>query len=920
MALFDYFAANLRQYWFDFVASAALLLALLGGLAALYVWWRRRYTRERYAFVALSATVGLTLTAVSVLTMPHWLEIVLFLLRQLGLTIEAPRDLNLAERILVVLAIGFAIREINKNHQLWDGPKSAAHRQRERLREDLGLVQEGIQEVRRMLRREPAPAPVEDVAPQQTAYQLQLPTESLSWPEQVYDLLRLSRPSYHFDAANGWHELERCWTGHNIKTNEEIGVLSMVDAPTTAELERFVTYCKDNTGYPDRLILFAALPGTDTQHTEELAQFGVDLLTEDDLVTSLIDFSSYRRHIRDRFARDHLPDSTLTLNDVYVSATATQGISSEEGANSVTIDDQLFDWSVEESQRHLALLGDYGQGKSTCALAFTHRLLTDENPSGRVPLLIELRGTSPSTLQPLEFLGAWSARFGFNPQALLKLIIAGKTILIFEGFDEMAYISDFESRVQHLQALWRFCYPRAKLLFTGRRNFFLDDQETLQSLGIRGASGGPFCEPLHLRPFASEQIRSTLEQSNFPATDELLSLAEQSASFREVVTRPSTLYMISVLWATEANTLRAGVTSAKVMQLFINSTYMRQSEKHRHRQLGDSFRFMLLTVAERAYFMFGIAAHMATQRLKNQITRDDLEVLTERLYEEMPDQELAKKARAEIDEPAAPLKARIRDRPDALDAIKTDVRTYGLLVRDPSRQDAFRFPHKSYLEVLFAGFANSELRREEIWYANSIKAATGAKLSDLSTMPESVNFLGDILSEELPASSDEERAFLVKVFTDLIGIREGTSEEARTVTAMKLFEALVVSKSKYKFAYKILAALNRVLVFRLSSRFTLYMAEGHHSKFVLILSGFVGFVVYPICVEYTGPLTLADVKQLLGGVSGDALEKMLIQGFPGFAIYVFIALMFARAWAASPGFDLWKELMVRLDYFRRSQS
>ena len=254
----------------------------------------------------------------------------------------------------------------------------------------------------------------------------------------------------------------------------------------------------------------------------------------------------------------------------------------------------------------------------------------------------------------------------------------------------------------------------------------------------------------------SHQIRATLEQSNFSATDELLNLADTSESFQEVVTRPSTLYMVSVLWATHAAALRANVTSAKVLQLFIHSTYMRQAEKHRHQLLGERFRFMILTVAERAYFMLGIAAYMAAQRLKNQITRDDLEFVVEQLYEKMPDHELVAEAKPALDEPAVPLKTRISEHPSPLDAIKTDVRTYGLLVRDLSRQDAYRFPHKSYLEVLFAEYARGLVAQADKWPASNIKAATGAQLSALADMPESVTFLAELLSGASPSSIEDE--------------------------------------------------------------------------------------------------------------------------------------------------------------------
>ena len=102
------------------------------------------------------------------------------------------------------------------------------------------------------------------------------------------------------------------------------------------------------------------------------------------------------------------------------------------------------------------------------------------------------RGKSPATLQPIELLGAWAAQRGLNPQALMKLLIAGRLILIFKGFDEMAEVGDTEARLKHFRNLWRFCYPGSKLAFTGRPNLLLDQQERRAALGIDESSGsGP---------------------------------------------------------------------------------------------------------------------------------------------------------------------------------------------------------------------------------------------------------------------------------------------------------------------------------------------------------------------------------------------------------------------------------------------
>lgn len=140
-------------------------------------------------------------------------------------------------------------------------------------------------------------------------------------------------------------------------------------------------------------------------------------------------------------------------------------------------------WVNEPGQRQLALLGEYGQGKSTTALMFAHHLV--ESSGGkpqRVPILIELRGKSPRNSTPEDIIAAWAYHYDrIVPKAVIKLIISGRAVIILEGFDEMSLSGDAYARYAHFATLWRFCYPKSKIVLTGRPNYFLDDRE-LKSL------------------------------------------------------------------------------------------------------------------------------------------------------------------------------------------------------------------------------------------------------------------------------------------------------------------------------------------------------------------------------------------------------------------------------------------------------
>ena len=336
--------------------------------------------------------------------------------------------------------------------------------------------------------------------------------------------------------------------------------------------------------------------------------------TEDTLLDGAVDWSDYRRDIATRMLVERLPDSDLTVSDVYVEPTF-RPYGWKLNGDSANLEEYLATWLEEPGQRQLSLLGDYGQGKSTAALALTYRMLArDDSP--RIPILVELRGTSPRNLTPLQLLGAWGSKYNISPKALWYLHQAGRLLFIFEGFDEMALVGDREMRLNHFKTLWEFCHRRAKILITGRPNFFLDEQEMMASLGIKEPVGEePYCHPMRLDMFDLRQVESALRRHDATLRQEISDFARHNEQFRELIARPSLLHIVAVLWNRENLSAQLDkLTSAYVMDLFVRHSYLRQGLKEQ-----GAPGFMALTSDERHYFMKGVATYMASKRLPNQI-------------------------------------------------------------------------------------------------------------------------------------------------------------------------------------------------------------------------------------------------------------------------------------------------------------
>ena len=85
------------------------------------------------------------------------------------------------------------------------------------------------------------------------------------------------------------------------------------------------------------------------------------------------------------------------MEDVYVVADYQVW---EDEDRRTDVEGYLEAWLTDPSRRQIALLGHYGQGKSTCSLMFAYHLINRAGGPPRVPILIELRGRGPRNMSP----------------------------------------------------------------------------------------------------------------------------------------------------------------------------------------------------------------------------------------------------------------------------------------------------------------------------------------------------------------------------------------------------------------------------------------------------------------------------------------------------------------------------------------
>jgi hypothetical protein len=163
-----------------------------------------------------------------------------------------------------------------------------------------------------------------------------------------------------------------------------------------------------------------------------------------------------------------------------------------------------------------------------------------------------LGGRSQRTSSKLGILADWAAAYGVSPLSLLILHESGRLVLIFDAFDEMDLVGEASLRLDHFRRLWEFSLDRsAKILLTGRPNFFLDGIERDSALNVRERSNEiPFTESIYLTRFSVDQCALALRNFTGMVKTEVISTLNSqgvAASFADLLSRPSTLFFAAVI-------------------------------------------------------------------------------------------------------------------------------------------------------------------------------------------------------------------------------------------------------------------------------------------------------------------------------------------------------------------------------------
>lgn len=657
------------------------------------------YTEKQFHFFAFTACVNIFAVAVSAICDYAGWDL---LLHYLGIE----HNLTAIDKI-AICALAIAFMAISSRWAIsWSGQKT----QLVNAGSDRAFffIADGASEIVRIIRRKPGHLPYKQ-AGKEERLRLPLPLNQMPFYFQVRELALAKWPEFQIN-QDSWVSDVPCWTGLDRSLDAPLIVIAAFneDEINIERLSQQIDFLK-NKGEPRVIAVFQAR--TELLKLKSLFdRFSAEVqsIHFDDFVFSALPLFRYAEDISQQFSALKIANSALSLKDTYVGAKVYVGDKKRGAAGAIDIRGYISKWLNEISGRQIALLGDYGQGKSSEALALTHAMLVKGHqitPSMRIPILIRLTGVSPKTMTPEEMLGAWGARYGLNGKALLALHQAGRTLLIFDAFDEMSSVADRSDRFEHFAALWKFACPGSKIIFTGRPNFFLDDEELKRTLEIsEGLSAGPFCSAVRLAPFDLGQIRHALRWLDRNKVKAFIAAMKRSPQLVDLARRPSLLFQIAQLWQHGKLSLQEQhLSSAKIIRDFVTYSLERQILKQRSvvEAGGTERNFIFLRMSELDAFTVGCAVECLTGGRNNSISAQRLEACIADQIETLKALDLPKRP-SEIGALAYSLSQRLEDKVNPVEACTHAVRTHGVLEHDPSKLGHYRFSHKSFAEALAA--------------------------------------------------------------------------------------------------------------------------------------------------------------------------------------------------------------------------
>lgn len=215
-------------------------------------------------------------------------------------------------------------------------------------------------------------------------------------------------------------------------------------------------------------------------------------------------------------------------------------------------------WLKDSGRPLLLLLGDYGQGKTTCCEQIIRRFRADSDfLLGRIPLFIRLRDVANQGYNlPSMLRVCLHEQFGLNYHSfelIDYLIKKGLFLCIFDGLDEITYTLRWAEIFEAFKQIAKIAYQGNKVVVTSRPGVFPSKVNIIDSLERLAKLLPDIPNPnfprsnyvvAYLQYFNERQIRQAISNFGITDVDEAINIMGRIHDLTDLSKRPITLRMI----------------------------------------------------------------------------------------------------------------------------------------------------------------------------------------------------------------------------------------------------------------------------------------------------------------------------------------------------------------------------------------
>lgn len=505
-----------------------VITVILVGIIIYLVYKRKKYTRERFAFYSIFLLFSMAVLFITHVLSDNSFIIILYkiLNKVFNLELEIP-DTDWTGKLwsaFVYFIFGSVVLGIFKT---WSGAKSEYDVKLEEIHRNMNFFTAVLNSFKnfniKIVDKSKNKSKNDNKGTDFTFFNV-----AKDWHTQVKEIFLFLSNQYQISEQD-WHSEHSLYLCKYDKN--DIAILCCLEKPIFELVEEKISFLKKY--YSNRTFskLIISIQNNENGYLKEERQFDdlyIEFRYKNELLNEIVKFDEYFYYLKNEFEKKEITiGDGFSLVDVYVSQKSTlhlpEGAKKKKRKDIENTEEYILKWvNNNKLHKHIALLGEYGQGKSTLSLKVAYELIMKQ--SDRIPIIIELRGKSPKNQTLLEILAGWASQFNINAKAIEKLLEEGKLLIILEGFDEMDLVGDKYTRQLHFKRLVEFMrYEKSKVLITGRPNLFFDNDEMEEFLELNKDDNNIFyCNALILNPLDIKQIEIALRSVDNVIKNEIL--------------------------------------------------------------------------------------------------------------------------------------------------------------------------------------------------------------------------------------------------------------------------------------------------------------------------------------------------------------------------------------------------------------